>query len=57
MVQVEIIDVYKAKDLQNSINAFLSEKGDSIEVIDIKFNSYSFGEEGQDCHSAMIIYR
>lgn len=57
MVQVRIFDILKSKEIQDSINRFLNEEGGAIEVIDIKFNSYSFGEENQDCHSAMVIYR
>lgn len=57
MVQVKIFDTLKTSELQKNINAFLAEEGDSIEVIDIKFNSYSYGEDNQDCFSALIIYR
>ena len=56
-MKVAIFDVLKSADLEEQINSFLESNNYSIEVIDIKFNSYSYGEENADCHSAMIIYK
>jgi Sporulation protein Cse60 len=61
MVQVKIFDVGTISKLQEEINGFLStmsnSKSSSFKLIDIKFNSYSYGEDGTDYHSAMIIYQ
>lgn len=61
MVQVKIFDVGRISALQEEINGFLrtmgNSKSSSFKLIDIKFNSYSYGEDGTDYHSAMIIYQ
>ena len=56
-MKVKIFDEMHEKDLENSINEFLSEIGDS--VIDIKYQvSISmFSEEQIYCFSAMILYK
>ena len=56
-MKVKIIDESHEKDLEASVNAFLSTiEG---EVIDIKFQTAitMFGEEQIYCFTAMIIYR
>lgn len=54
MKRVKIFDKGRIKDLENEINMFLeSMEG---ELIDIKFNSYPYGEDQTDYHSAMVIY-
>ena len=54
-MKVKVIDEECEKDLENSINTFLNE---SIDVIDIKYQvSIAInGEEQLYCFSAMIIY-
>lgn len=56
-MKVKIFDVLKSSELEERINDFLASKYGSIEVIDIKFNSYSYGNDNVDCHSAMVIYK
>ena len=55
-MKVKVIDESHEKDLENSINTFLSEN--DIELVDIKFQvSVALGGEEQVyCFSAMIIY-
>ena len=55
-MKVKIIDESHEKDLETSVNAFLSNlKG---ELIDIKFQTAvaMFGDEQIYCFTAMIIY-
>ena len=54
-MKVKVIDEECEKDLENSINAFLS---NDIDVIDIKYQLAIAmnGEEQLYCFSAMIIY-
>lgn len=56
-MQVKVFDEMHEKDLENSVNDFLSEIGDN--VIDIKYQvSISmFSEEQIYCFSAMILYK
>ena len=54
-MRVHVIDEDCEKDLENSVNDFLSE---DIDVIDIKYQ-VSIGINGEEqlyCFSAMIIY-
>lgn len=54
-MKVKVIDEECEKDLENSINLFLSS---NIDVIDIKYQ-VSIGINGEEqlyCFSAMIIY-
>jgi len=55
-MRVKVFDEMHEKDLENSVNDFLSQIGDN--VIDIKYQvSISmFSEEQIYCFSAMIIY-
>ena len=55
-MKVKVFDESHEKDLEESINNFLKEE---IEVIDIKFDVSAsvFGEEQIYCFSAMIIYK
>ena len=56
-VRVKIIDESHEKDLEKSINAFLSET--ECEVIEIQFRTAvsMFSEEQIYCFSAMIVYQ
>jgi hypothetical protein len=56
MKQVKVFDCSTVGKLEDEMNDFLSSQGSKFELIDIKFNSYSYGEDGSDYHSAMIIY-
>lgn len=54
-MKVKVIDEDCEKDLENSINSFLSS---NVDVIDIKYQ-VSIGINGEEqlyCFSAMIIY-
>lgn len=55
-MKVKIFDESHEKDLESSVNGFLTT---SPEVIDIKYsvNALINGEEQIYCFSAMIIYR
>jgi hypothetical protein len=59
MHKVKTFDCGTVKKLDSEINIFLETVSNesSFELIDIKFNSYSYGEDGRDYHSAMIIYK
>lgn len=54
-MKVKVFDENHEKDLENSINEFLKE---NIEVIDIKYSVAVsvFGEEQIFCFTAMVIY-
>lgn len=54
-MKVKVFDESHEEDLEQEINAFLSEE---IEVIDIQFSTSSFAFEQEQiyCFSAMIIY-
>lgn len=56
-MKVKLFDESHEKDLEASINKFLSEQ-EKINVIDIKFQTAIsvFSEEQIYCFSAMIIY-
>lgn len=56
-MKVKVIDENHEKDLENSINEFLSTL--EGEVIDIKFSVSAsiFAEEQVYCFSAMILYK
>ncbi len=56
-MKVKIIDESHEKDLEKSINAFLSET--ECEVIEIQFRTAvsMFSEEQIYCFSAMIVYQ
>ena len=56
-MKVKIIDESHEKDLEKSINAFLSET--ECEVIEIQFRTAvsMFSEEQTYCFSAMIVYQ
>ena len=56
MLQVKIIDVFKARELEKEINNFLKDTADMIQVVDIKFNSYVNGDN-EECHTALVMYR
>lgn len=54
---VKVFDEMHEKDLENTVNEFLSEIGDN--VIDIKYQVAisMFAEEQIYCFSAMILYK
>jgi len=56
-MKVKIFDESHEKDLEASINKFLSEE-EGIDIIDIKFQTSIavFSEEQVYCFSAMILY-
>lgn len=55
-MQVKVFDESHEKDLENSVNSFLKEVD---ELLDIKFSVAitAVGEEQIYCFTAMIIYR
>lgn len=55
-MKVKVIDEEHEKDLETSINKFISEN--DISIIDIKFSSSCsvFSEEQIFCFSALILY-
>ena len=55
-MHVKVFDESHEKDLEESINNFLKEE---IEVIDIKFDVSAsvFGEEQIYCFSALVMYK
>jgi len=57
MIKVKIIDESHEKDLEKSVNIFLSSI--DSEIIDIQFDTAVsvFGEEQIYCFSAMILYK
>jgi hypothetical protein len=59
MKQVKLFDCGSINELEENVNSFLSSINSepSFELIDIKFNSYTYGEDRTDFHSAMIIYK
>ena len=56
-MKVKVFDESHEKDLEDSINKFLSEK--ELEILDIRFSTtaFSFGEEQIYCFSALILYK
>lgn len=56
-MKVKVFDETHEKDLENSVNDFLSSIGDNL--IDIKYQVAitMFSEEQIYCFSAMILYR
>ncbi len=57
MLKVKVIDENHEKDLENSVNMFLSAVNG--EIIDIKFSTSVavFSDEQIYCFSAMILYK
>lgn len=55
-MKVKVIDEEHEKDLENSINSFISDN--TIDVIDIKLSSSCsiYGEEQIYCFTALIMY-
>ena len=55
-MQVKVFDESHEKDLENSVNSFLKEVDD---LLDIKYSGAitAVGEEQIYCFTAMIIYR
>ena len=55
-MQVKVFDESHEKDLENSVNSFLKEVDD---LLDIKYSVAitAVGEEQISCFTAMIIYR
>ncbi|WP_067844298.1 sporulation protein Cse60 [Amphibacillus sediminis] len=59
MYRVKLFDDQYVTNLEEAINNFLEtvQSKPSFELIDIKYNSYPYGEVNTDYHSAMIIYK
>lgn len=59
MYEVKILDYGKPNELEKNVNEFLRDisRKETFQLIDIKFNSYPYGEDQTDYHSAMIIYK
>jgi len=59
MYQVKIFNHGYLSDLEENINKFLTSMNniEGFKLIDVKFNSYPYGEDNTDYHSAMIIYQ
>ncbi|SDN56713.1 sporulation protein Cse60 [Bacillus sp. OK048] len=59
MNRVKIFDYENVEKLEDAVNGFLEtmECDSSFKLIDIKFNSYAYGEDRTDYHSAMVIYK
>lgn len=57
MIKVKILDENHERDLENSLNAFLS--SNNYDIIDIQFRTAVsvFGDEQIYCFSAMILYK
>lgn len=56
MVQVKEFLNYQSKQ-EERVNDFLKEKGDSIEVIDIKYSVGTFKDPDQEYSGVLIIYK
>lgn len=56
-MKIKIFDESHEKDLEESINKFLSEK--QAEIVDIKFSVSAaiYGEEQIYCFSALLLYK
>ena len=56
-MKIKVFDESHEKDLEESINKFISEK--EIEILDIKFSTAIsiYKEEQIYCFSAMILYK
>lgn len=56
-MKVKVIDEEHEKDLENSINEFISKE--TVEVIDIKLSTSSamYAEEQIYCFTALIMYK
>jgi ribose 5-phosphate isomerase RpiB len=56
-MKIKIFDESHEKDLEESINNFVKEKG--IEIIDIKYSVAAslYGEEQIYCFSALLMYK
>jgi hypothetical protein len=59
MYRVKVFDCGSAERLENEVNEFLEslEMKPNFDLVDIKFNNYSYGEDNTDYHTAMIIYK
>ncbi|MDD6879313.1 MAG: sporulation protein Cse60 [bacterium] len=55
-MKVKIFDEMHEKDLENSVNNFLEQIGESFVDIKYQVSISMFGEEQIYCFSAMIIY-
>lgn len=55
-MKVKVFDEMHEKDLENSVNDFLSTIGDSFVDIKYQVSISMFAEEQIYCFSAMIIY-
>jgi len=56
-MKVKIFDEMHEKDLENSVNSFLEEIGDTLVDIKYQVSISMFSEEQIYCFSAMILYK
>ncbi len=56
-MKVKVFDEMHEKDLESSVNSFLSEIGDNVVDIKYQVSISMFGEEQIYCFSAMILYK
>lgn len=56
-MRVKVFDEMHEKDLENSVNEFLAEIGDSFVDIKYQVSISMFAEEQIYCFSAMILYK
>lgn len=56
-MKVKVFDEMHEKDLEQSVNDFLSEIGDTVVDIKYQVSISMFSEEQIYCFSAMIIYK
>lgn len=57
MLKVKIFDETHEKDLENDINAFISNSNIELEKIEFRTAVSVFGEEQIYCFSALILYK
>lgn len=59
MYRVKLFDFGQVSMLEKAINDFLEsfDSRPAFKLIDIKFNSYPYGDNNSDYHSATIIYK
>ena len=58
-LKVRLFDCSSVEKLEDQVNEFLDSQSrvPGFEFVEIKFNSYPFGEDRTDYHSAMILYK
>mgnify|MGYP001095764792 CR=1 FL=1 len=58
-LKVRVFDCSSVEKLEEQVNGFLDSQSmvPGFEFVEIKFNSYPYGEDRTDYHSAMVIYK